>query len=70
MTRRIVFVTHELEPVTPGGAGTVVAGLARRLAAAGREVVVVLATRRASTSALPGVTSFRRHRRDRPARFS
>jgi glycosyltransferase involved in cell wall biosynthesis len=57
MTRRIVFVTHELEPVTPGGAGAVVTGLATRLAATGWEVVVVLATPDAvTTTALPGVT--------------
>jgi glycosyltransferase involved in cell wall biosynthesis/GT2 family glycosyltransferase len=38
----IVFVTTELAPVTPGGAGAVVAALADRLAAEGRDVEVVL----------------------------
>ncbi|HHC09477.1 MAG TPA: glycosyltransferase [Actinobacteria bacterium] len=38
----LVFVTTELDPITPGGAGTLVAALAERLAAAGEEVVVLL----------------------------
>lgn len=39
---RIVFVTTEYDPVLPGGAGTVVSEMARRLADEGREVVVIL----------------------------
>ncbi|HSG80199.1 MAG TPA: glycosyltransferase [Acidimicrobiia bacterium] len=42
MTGRVVFVTTELEPLTAGGAGVVVARLAARLADAGRAVTVVL----------------------------
>jgi len=38
----IVFVSTEFDPLTPGGAGTLVAGLAGRLAAAGRDVTVLL----------------------------
>ncbi len=38
----IVFVTTEFEPLAPGGAGTLVAGVATRLADQGREVVVLL----------------------------
>ena len=43
MNRHIVFVTHELDPIVPGGAGTVVAELARRLVGTGHTVTVVLA---------------------------
>ncbi len=42
-TRHVVFVTTELEPVTPGGAGALVARLAAALRAAGEQVTVVLA---------------------------
>ena len=43
MSRHIVFVTHELDPAVPGGAGTVVAGLVPRLRSLGHTVTVVLA---------------------------
>ena len=43
MNRYIVFVTHEFDPIVSGGAGTVVAELARRLVASGHAVTVVLA---------------------------
>jgi glycosyltransferase involved in cell wall biosynthesis len=42
VTRRVVFVATELDPVTPGGAGVVVAELARRLVASGTPVTVLL----------------------------
>ncbi len=41
--RHVVFVTTELEPLTGGGAGALVAGLAERLRRAGDRVTVVLA---------------------------
>ncbi len=41
--RHVVFVTTELEPLTPGGAGALVARLAAGLRAAGDRVTVVLA---------------------------
>jgi glycosyltransferase involved in cell wall biosynthesis len=40
---RYVFVTQELDPIAPGGAGAVIAGIASRLARE-HEVVVILAT--------------------------
>ena len=49
MTDRVVFAVTELEPYTAGGAGTVVAGLADRLAAVGTEVTVVLVADVAAT---------------------
>ncbi len=42
MKGRVVFVTTELDPLTPGGAGALVARLASRLRADGRPVTVVL----------------------------
>ena len=41
--RHVIFVTHEFDPIVPGGAGTVVAELARRLVGSGHTVTVVLA---------------------------
>jgi len=38
----VVFVTTEYEPFAPGGAGTLIASVATRLAAGGRHVVVLL----------------------------
>lgn len=38
----VVFVTTEFEPITPGGAGTLVSGIARRLADQGGDIVVLL----------------------------
>lgn len=43
MTSRFVFVTQELDPLVPGGAGAVISGIASRLAE-GHEVIVVLGT--------------------------
>ena len=40
--QRIVFVTTEFGPITPGGAGTLVSGIARRLADQGRDIAVLL----------------------------
>ncbi len=54
MNGAVVFVTTELDPVVPGGAGTVVTSLAAALAAAGREVVVVLVAE-VGEAHLPGV---------------
>ena len=42
MSRRIVFVTTEYDPVVPGGAGAVVAGLTHALREAGESVTVIL----------------------------
>lgn len=39
---RVVFVTTELAPLTPGGAGRLVAGVAERLRAAGQPATVVV----------------------------
>ena len=46
MSRHIVFATTELDPVVPGGAGAVVAGLRELLAESGDTVTVVLVTDR------------------------
>jgi glycosyltransferase involved in cell wall biosynthesis/GT2 family glycosyltransferase len=43
MIRSVLFVTTELSPFTPGGAGVLIAGLVQRLRAAGLEVDVLLA---------------------------
>ena len=42
MRRSFIFVTTELDPITPGGAGAVVARLGEELTAAGHDVRVVL----------------------------
>ena len=42
MNRHIAFVATEIDPIAPGGAGAVVAGLAEGFAAAGDRVTVVL----------------------------
>ena len=39
---RVIFVATEFDPLTPGGAGTLIAGLAARLVRAGRDVTVML----------------------------
>ncbi len=44
MSRHVVFVTTEYDPVVPGGAGAVVAGLDRLLSESGVVVTVVLVT--------------------------
>lgn len=50
MNRHIVFVASEYDPVVPGGAGAVVAELARRLRERGITVTVILVTDRAVTA--------------------
>ncbi|HEX5631348.1 MAG TPA: glycosyltransferase family 4 protein, partial [Acidimicrobiia bacterium] len=54
MSQRIVFVTQELEPLVPGGAATVIAGLRERLAASHR-IGVILAAAGAPTGTDPDV---------------
>lgn len=49
----VVFVTTEMAPLLPGGAGTVVAELARRLQAEGNDVKVVLVTPEVPTGEVP-----------------
>jgi GT2 family glycosyltransferase/glycosyltransferase involved in cell wall biosynthesis len=55
MARHFVFMTTELHPVLPGGGGTVVAELARRLTGDGHRVTVVLVGGLAAEPTLPGV---------------
>ncbi len=56
MTGRAVFVATELEPELPGGAAAVIDGLARRLAATGRPLTVVLvAEHRPDPEPRPGI---------------
>lgn len=50
MTRHIVFVTQELDPVIPGGAGAVIAGLASSLSSR-HQVSVLLGAPNAAASA-------------------
>ncbi len=54
--QRLVFVTTEFDPVTPGGAGTLVSGIARRLAEQGRDIVVLLIGSALTTSDHGGVS--------------
>lgn len=51
----IVFVTTELDPVIPGGAGAVIAGVGERLVAAGHRVEVLLVGRPSEEGLEPGL---------------
>ena len=51
MTQRIVFVTQELDPIAPGGAGAVIAGMATRLSE--RHQVTVLLGAHSIVSSAP-----------------
>ena len=55
MSRHIVFVTTEFDPLVPGGAGAVVTGLRELLMARGNAVTVLLVTDQA-VEASDGVT--------------
>lgn len=55
MAKHIVFVSTELDPIAPGGAGTVVAGLARALRTRGDRVTVLLVVPEPTPSSEPFV---------------
>ncbi len=52
----VVFVTTEFEPFAPGGAGTLVSGIAARLARHGRQVIVLLVGSESDPSDRAGVS--------------
>jgi GT2 family glycosyltransferase/glycosyltransferase involved in cell wall biosynthesis len=56
---RVVFITTELEPLTPGAAGTTVKLLSEGLQAEGHEATVILVTEKHLDRLPPGVTQVR-----------